>query len=41
MGTIVVVRWAVLLAAVTLGVLILCPVQRACDAVANCWYKRK
>ena len=25
----------------TLAVLNLSPVQRACDAVANCWYKRK
>ena len=40
-ATIVVVLWSVLLAAVTLAVLNLSPVQRACDAVANCWYKRK
>ena len=40
-ATIVVVLWSVLLAAVTLAVLNLGPVQRACDAVANCWYKRK
>ena len=26
---------------VTLAVLNLSPVQRACDTVANCWYKRK
>ena len=40
-ATIVVVLWSVLLAAVTLAVLNLSPVQRACDAVTNCWYKRK
>ncbi len=39
-ATIVVVLWSVLLAAVTLAVLNHSPVQRACDAVANCWYKR-
>ena len=32
---------ALMLAAVTLAVLNLSPVQRACDAVTNCWYKRK
>ena len=37
-ATIVVVLWSVLLAAVTLAVLNLSPVQRACDAVANCWW---
>ncbi len=38
---IVVVLWVLLLGGGTLAVLNWEPVQRACDAVANVWYKRK
>lgn len=37
----VVVLWSALLGGVTLAVLNLEPVQRACNAVANVWYKKK